>query len=228
MYRRHLGAPVEFEAAHAALAIDRADLDLPLGEHNEELRALAVDYLTVRFPAPAHVVPGPGPQRWSSGCWARGPAATPRWPPPSSMHPRTLQRRLREEGTTFEDIKDEARRALAERYLAHPDVPLAQVTAALDYSEQSALTRSCQRWFHTTPSGAPGQPRVRHGGGRVRHDGARTRSDFVRRCRQKARRCRQRASPGTEPLPILVVARETAYIQHTANDPVAGGGPRHR
>ena len=69
-----------------------------------------------------------------------------------SMHPRTLQRRLREEGTTFEDIKDEARKDLAQRYLAYPDVPLAQVTAVFDYSEQSALTRSCQRWFHTTPS----------------------------------------------------------------------------
>ena len=41
---------------------------------------------------------------------------------------------------------------LAQRYLAHPEVPLGQVTALLDYSEQSALTRSCQRWFQTTPS----------------------------------------------------------------------------
>ncbi len=36
------------------------------------------------------------------------------------MHPRTLQRRLQEEGTTFEEIKDEARRDLAERYLSQP------------------------------------------------------------------------------------------------------------
>ena len=50
-YRRHLGAPVEFRAPLAALTIDRGDLDLPLGEHNEELRALAVDYLDVQFPA---------------------------------------------------------------------------------------------------------------------------------------------------------------------------------
>ena len=49
-YRRHLGVPVEFGAPRAALAIDRRDLDLPLGEHNEELHALAVDYLGLRFP----------------------------------------------------------------------------------------------------------------------------------------------------------------------------------
>src|SRR5262245_28182598 len=52
-YRRHLGAPVEFTAPVAALAVDRGVLDLPLGEHNEELRALAVGYLDVQFP-PRH------------------------------------------------------------------------------------------------------------------------------------------------------------------------------
>jgi AraC-like DNA-binding protein len=67
------------------------------------------------------------------------------------MHPRTLQRRLREEGTTFEAIKDGARQDLAQRYLSQPDVPLTQITALLGYSEQSALGRSCRRWFCTTP-----------------------------------------------------------------------------
>jgi AraC-like DNA-binding protein len=67
------------------------------------------------------------------------------------MHPRTLHRRLQLEGTTFEEIKGEARRDLAQRYLAQPDLPLSQVTALLGYSEQSALGRSCRRWFNTTP-----------------------------------------------------------------------------
>jgi AraC-like DNA-binding protein len=40
---------------------------------------------------------------------------------------------------------------MAQRYLSHPDVPLTQVSALLDYSEQSALVRSCRRWFQTTP-----------------------------------------------------------------------------
>jgi AraC-like DNA-binding protein len=67
------------------------------------------------------------------------------------MHPRTLQRRLREEGTTFEAIKDEVRRDLAQRYLSQPDVPISQVAELLDYGEQSALGRSCRRWFDTSP-----------------------------------------------------------------------------
>ena len=67
------------------------------------------------------------------------------------MHPRTLQRRMREEGTTFEAIKDEARRDLAQRYLSQPDLPFTQITALLGYSEQSAFGRSCRRWFDMTP-----------------------------------------------------------------------------
>jgi AraC-like DNA-binding protein len=67
------------------------------------------------------------------------------------MHPRTMQRRLKDEGTTFEDIRDQVRRDLAERYLAEPELSLSQVTALLGYSEQSALGRSCRRWFHATP-----------------------------------------------------------------------------
>ena len=149
-YRRHLGAPVEFKAPVAALAIDRGDLDLPLYEHNEELRALAVDYLNVQFP----------PRRTSLPVQVRtvierllgtGACGYAEVADALSIHPRTLQRRLREAGTTFEDIKDEARRDLARRYLAYPEVPLTQVTALLDYGEQSALTRSCQRWFDTSP-----------------------------------------------------------------------------
>ena len=142
---------MEFTASRAALAIDRGVLDLALGEHNEELRALAVDYLNVQYPArhTSLLVQVRSVIERLLGTGACGYAEV---ADALSMHPRTLQRRLREEGTTFEDIKDEARKDLAYRYLAYPDVPLAQVTAVLDYSEQSALTRSCQRWFHTTPS----------------------------------------------------------------------------
>ena len=54
-------------------------------------------------------------------------------------------------GHTFEAIKDEARRDLAQRYLSQPDLPLTQITALLGYSEQSAFGRSCRRWFDMTP-----------------------------------------------------------------------------
>ena len=40
--RRHLGTSVEFDAPHASPAIDRADMDLALDEHDDELETLAL------------------------------------------------------------------------------------------------------------------------------------------------------------------------------------------
>jgi AraC-like DNA-binding protein len=149
-YRSHLDAPVIFDAPMAALSVDRRTLDLPLGEHNEELLELATRYLEIEFPKrqPPFLAQV---RRVIERLLGTGNCSYADVANALAVHPRTLQRRLRDEGTTFEAIKDEARRDLAQRYLAHPDLPLTQVTALLDYSEQSALTRSCQRWFHTTP-----------------------------------------------------------------------------
>jgi len=67
------------------------------------------------------------------------------------LHERTLQRRLKEEGAVFENIKDGVRRARAEEYLRQRQLPLSQVAELLGYSEPAALSRSCRRWFGDTP-----------------------------------------------------------------------------
>ena len=69
-----------------------------------------------------------------------------------SMHPRTLQRRLARDSTSFEDLVDDIRRDRARHLLRDTDMPMSQLAGALGYSEQSVLTRSCQRWFGRTPS----------------------------------------------------------------------------
>ena len=151
LYRRHLVAPVTFGAAEpAALTIARHDLDLPLSDRNQELHDLATNYLDLQFPR--HQTSFRTQVRKAiDGLLGTGTCSYGEVADALAIHPRTLQRRLREEGTTFEEMKDEARRDMAERYLSHPEVPLTQVSALLDYSEQSALVRSCRRWFQTTP-----------------------------------------------------------------------------
>lgn len=67
------------------------------------------------------------------------------------LHPRTLQRRLKDEGTSFEAIKDGVRRDAALRYLRERRLPLVQVAQALGYAEVSTLSRSCHRWFAASP-----------------------------------------------------------------------------
>jgi AraC-like DNA-binding protein len=68
-----------------------------------------------------------------------------------SVHPRTLQRQLAAEGTTFEEVLDGVRREEARRYLTTTDLPLGQVAALVAFSEQSSLSHACRRWFDATP-----------------------------------------------------------------------------
>jgi AraC-like DNA-binding protein len=150
-YRSRFPAPVVFQAERAALVIAAGDLNLPLSEPRDELHDLATRHLEQQLPNRHNVLQDQVRQAieallGTGTCSYREVAKA------LYMHPRTFQRRMREQGTTFEAVKDEVRRDLAQRYLSQPDVPLTQVTALLDYNEQSALSRSCRRWFDTTPS----------------------------------------------------------------------------
>jgi AraC-like DNA-binding protein len=148
-YSARFNAPVSFRTNRLALAYAGRDLDLPVSESNQELHDLATSYLDRQLPkgrSPFAVeVRQATAALLSAGCSHREVARA------LYMHPRSMQRRLHAEGTTFEEIKDEVRRKTAERYLSYPEMPLTQVTALLGYSEQSALARSCRRWFHATP-----------------------------------------------------------------------------
>ena len=68
-----------------------------------------------------------------------------------AMHPRTLQRRLAAEGVRCQDLIERERRNHAARYLSEQGLHLSQIAGLLGYSEQSALNRSCRRWFGKTP-----------------------------------------------------------------------------
>lgn len=63
---------------------------------------------------------------------------------------RSLQRRLRDEGTSFQALRDETRRALADRYFAE-GLSIAEVSFLLGFSEPSAFFRAFKRWTGTTP-----------------------------------------------------------------------------
>ena len=69
-----------------------------------------------------------------------------------ALHPKTFQRRLTAEGTTFGTLVEQARRELADHYLRETDLELTQIARELGYAEQSVLSRSCRRWFGEPPA----------------------------------------------------------------------------
>jgi AraC-like DNA-binding protein len=68
------------------------------------------------------------------------------------MSERSLQRRLADEGVTFDVLLDELRRELALRYLRDRQMAIAEVAYLLGYSEPSAFHRAFKRWTGMTPS----------------------------------------------------------------------------
>jgi AraC-like DNA-binding protein len=69
------------------------------------------------------------------------------------MSESSLRRRLLEEQTSFQALKDELRCQLAKDYLADPDQKIADVAEQLGFTEQSSFGRSFRQWTGYTPRG---------------------------------------------------------------------------
>lgn len=83
----------------------------------------------------------------SDGCTNGGVAAE------LAMHTRTLNRRLRQEGTSFQRIKNQVRRDLLVHYLEQTNFPVSEISERLGFAEQSAMTRFCRKWLADSPTG---------------------------------------------------------------------------
>lgn len=69
----------------------------------------------------------------------------------AGLHRWTLQRRLAEEGVSFSDLLEETRKTLARGYIAQRHLPLTEIAYMLGYSEMSAFTRACHKWYGASP-----------------------------------------------------------------------------
>src|SRR5262249_11051013 len=68
------------------------------------------------------------------------------------MTPRTLQRRLAEEGSSFAEVLDRVREELARLHLADAKKTLGDVACRLGFADQRAFFRAFKRWTGTTPT----------------------------------------------------------------------------
>ena len=65
--------------------------------------------------------------------------------------PRTLQRRLAREATSYDDLRESVRKNAAEELLDERMLSIAEIAYLLGYSEPAAFHRACKRWFHAGP-----------------------------------------------------------------------------
>jgi AraC-like DNA-binding protein len=78
-----------------------------------------------------------------------------------SLHRRTLNRRLKEQGTTFQKVLDRVRFDVARQLLARSEISLDDVAAVLGYAGISPFMRTFKRWTGATP--AKWRQAARHG-----------------------------------------------------------------
>lgn len=71
------------------------------------------------------------------------------------MHPRTLRRRLAEEGTSFRALLGEARSALAVDLLCNVGLTVEEVSKRLGYTDPSTFSHAFKRWHGTAPTAYP-------------------------------------------------------------------------
>lgn len=151
-YREAFGETPQFNAGRVGILLASALLDTPQPARNAEVRRLAEHYLTnVAPPQPEMVAIAPRARLVIAQLMRSGLATQSGVAEALGLHERTLQRRLKGEETSFEALRDEARRDLAHAYLAQPDVPFAHIAEMLGYAEASAFTRASRRWFGETP-----------------------------------------------------------------------------
>jgi AraC-like DNA-binding protein len=151
-FDRVLRAPLVFGAPVTRLVFDAAGFERPLEGANPEL-ALHNDAIVVRHLARFD----------KQNIRARVEAALierlPHGEPSqdeiaAALHvsTRSLQRRLAEAGTSYRDLLDDTRRALAVSYLRDKSYSVSEVTYLLGFSDTSSFSRAFRRWTGESPS----------------------------------------------------------------------------
>lgn len=69
-----------------------------------------------------------------------------------AMHPRTMQRRLKDEGDSYLHLQARMRHRLACTWLSDPKMSIEDISARLGFSDRRAFSAAFKRWEGNTPS----------------------------------------------------------------------------
>jgi AraC-like DNA-binding protein len=165
MYEAHFECPVNLDARDNTIVFVKADLDRPFLTHNPDLFATIAPQLEAELKqALASRAIGEKVKSILKPLLAGRRPGIEDVARELGTSPRTLQRRLAEDGVTFQQLMQDARRELARHYLLHSSLELNETAYLLGYEDAHSFFRA----FHDWEGSPPGEWRTRHAGSRLR------------------------------------------------------------
>jgi AraC-like DNA-binding protein len=152
-HERIFRAPLAFGAPRNELVIEQRVLDVPLVRADPRLSEVLdrhVRDLVQRMPAEQTLADQV--RRYVRDAFPHGDFGLESIGRRMGLAPRTLQRQLSAEGTSYRQVLEQARQELALRYLAETRTPIKEVAVLLGYSELQAFYRAFERWTGLPPA----------------------------------------------------------------------------
>lgn len=163
MYEAHFRCPVKFKSGQNALVFNRTEMKLPFVTYNADLLAAVAPQLEAEL---SEQLAQKTFSEQAKGILKRQLAGERPGVDDLArelhLSTRTLQRRLTEQGITFQRLLEEARRELAHHYLLHSALDLNETAYLLGYEDANSFFRAFHHWEGTSP----GQWRVLQRGSR--------------------------------------------------------------
>jgi AraC-like DNA-binding protein len=151
-YARFFRCPVRFDSSRDAMTIDAFVLDKPFASANPEL-ARHNDDLAQRYLAQMGVRTLAEQVRAVLIEQLAGEVSPALVAAALGMSGRSLQRRLKDFGTSYAELLEETRRELACAYLRSHTYSVTEIAFLLGFDDSSAFARAFRRWTGDTPSG---------------------------------------------------------------------------
>jgi AraC-like DNA-binding protein len=143
LYEAHFGCRAKLDARENAIVFARADLDRPFLTHNADLFATVAPQLEVELKeAQASRAIGERVKGILKPLLAGRRPGIEDVAREMGTSTRTLQRRLAEDGATFQQLMQEARRELARHYLLHSSLELSETAYLLGYEDAHSFFRA--------------------------------------------------------------------------------------
>ena len=152
LYENYFGCPVKFGARRNKLFFRAEDIGQPFVTHNPELLELVAPQLEAELKQQLADRPL---KEQAKGILKRLLAGQrPRLEDVAvelRVSPRTLQRRLLDDGITFHTLVEEARREMAQHYLRQPSLELNETAYLLGYEDPNSFFRAFHKWEGISP-----------------------------------------------------------------------------